>query len=189
MRWVKEPRWKSSEHRVASVGSRITDRTRGQDHPRVESISNWYTRRRRASERERDKRTKVGLKWGGKGKERTYRCTRAAYVPVGRASIHDNGHDASLCRTYRGAGAFESRSYRGRDLRLARELHGGSDGGTNHAIGCWCRDRTSTPWTAEFFSMRKFFIIRSFVCSRKIRERKSLCCRRTTILFMYLTIK
>lgn len=48
---------------------------------------------------------------------------------------------ASLCGTYRGAGAFESRSYRGGDLRLARELHGGSDRGTNHAIGRWRRDR------------------------------------------------
>lgn len=33
------------------------------------------------------------------------------------------------------AGAFESRSYRAGDLRLARERHGGSDRRTNHAIG------------------------------------------------------
>lgn len=88
--------------------------------------------------------------------ERTYRCTGAAYAIAGRASIHDNGHDHECCAsfgTYRGAGAFESRSYRGGDLRLARKHHGDSDRGTNHAIGRWHRDRTSTLRTAEFLNV------------------------------------
>lgn len=67
-------------------------------------------------------------------KERTYRCTGAAYAPTGRASSE----------TYRGAGAFDNRFYRGGDLRLARELHGCSDRETNQAIDRWRRDRRSS---------------------------------------------
>jgi len=55
MHRVEKPWRKSSRHRVASVGSRITACTRGRDHPRVESISNWYPRRRGESERERER--------------------------------------------------------------------------------------------------------------------------------------
>lgn len=62
---------------------------------------------RRERERERDKRTEKTENGNKKEKEerrreeernRTYRCTGAAYAPVGRASIHDNGHGASVAR-------------------------------------------------------------------------------------------
>ena len=141
------------------------------------------------AERAREKRTKVGRKCGGKGKERkrevTGALTRAAYAPVGRASIHDNSHGASLCRAYRGAGAFESRSYRGRDLRLARELHGGFRPRNKS------RDRPLVQRSHGYtLDCRSFLVcenllpsVRSFV-PVKPANGKPLRCRRTTILFI-----
>lgn len=123
----------------------------------------------REREREQEEREKEREREGGREKEmkkRTYRCTGAAYATAGRASIHDNGHGHECCAsfgTYRGAGAFESRSYRGEDLRLARKHHGDSDRGTNHAIGRCRGDRTSTPRTAEFLNVRD--IAESFPCT------------------------
>lgn len=40
-------------------------------------------------------------------KERVYRCTRTAYAPVGRASIHDNGLGARPARAAGPIGARE----------------------------------------------------------------------------------
>lgn len=56
----------------------------------------------RKREREKNGRRLDGneMKKGKRKRNRTYRCTGAAYAPVGRASIHDNGHGASVARAY-----------------------------------------------------------------------------------------
>lgn len=123
--------------------------------------------REEKGEREREK----GLRRGPREERRRRGLTGVAGLPArpaGRGpqfTITARGAGAARASgTYRGAGAFESRSYHRGDLRPARELRGGSDG----AAGNKLRDRSpalggnrpSGPRiTAEFLHRRRRAVV------------------------------